>query len=253
LTIATWAPERRVPLWVKLIGGSYYDGGSVRTRWGEFSPRGWGLALSIGAYETAHIHFMLIWGSVFIKARWLDKFLNADAGPDDTLHYGLTWSWFGDEARTALWLQWGKRSRFIDYPWAKNYVQREFYGADGKWHPNDLRRHSWMHEGEGIEPFKEQHVYHYMLYNGEVQHVPASVGRERGKIVWQWYGQGWLTKLLRRISPSKTKHYIEIEFDGEVGEEAGSWKGGCTACSFEMKPSETIRNALARMQRTRKF
>ena len=57
----------------------------------------------------------------------------------------------------------------------------------------------------------------------------------------------WLpwVKMERRV--------IEIEFDGEVGERTGSWKGGTVGCSYEMQEDETIEQCLRRMEREREF
>jgi hypothetical protein len=51
----------------------------------------------------------------------------------------------------------------------------------------------------------------------------------------------------------KCSHYIEIEFDKEVGERAGSWKGGTIGCSYGIKSNETAYQCLLRMEQERKF
>jgi len=60
----------------------------------------------------------------------------------------------------------------------------------------------------------------------------------------------WLTwiKLFSKVSRS-----IEIDFSSEVGEESGSWKGGCIGCSWQLKPNQTPLEALKEMESTRKF
>ncbi len=52
---------------------------------------------------------------------------------------------------------------------------------------------------------------------------------------------------------SKKKTTIEVEFDKEVGGRKGSWKGGCVACSYEMKAGETPLQCLKRMESERVF
>lgn len=49
------------------------------------------------------------------------------------------------------------------------------------------------------------------------------------------------------------RRVIEIEFDGEVGERTGSWKGGTIGCSYKMQEDKTIEQCLRRMERERKF
>ena len=56
------------------------------------------------------------------------------------------------------------------------------------------------------------------------------------------------TKLGRIVN-----RYIEIEFDGEVGKEKGSWKGGCIGCSYILKSNETPEECIKRMEKKRKF
>lgn len=41
---------------------------------------------------------------------------------------------------------------------------------------------------------------------------------------------------------------IDIEFDDEVGERSGSWKGGILGMSHELLPNETIANSLKRLE-----
>ena len=47
--------------------------------------------------------------------------------------------------------------------------------------------------------------------------------------------------------------YIEIEFDGEVGKDKGSWKGGCIGCSYNLLPGETPEECIKRMEKERSF
>lgn len=46
---------------------------------------------------------------------------------------------------------------------------------------------------------------------------------------------------------------IDVEFNAEVGERTGSWKGGCIGCGYQMNPNETPLQALRRMEAERKF
>jgi hypothetical protein len=62
---------------------------------------------------------------------------------------------------------------------------------------------------------------------------------------WKWFtGLRW---------PRKVRKYISVEFDHEVGEGTGSWKGGTLGCSYVMKPEETPLECLRRMERERVF
>lgn len=99
----------------------------------------------------------------------------------------------------------------------------------------------WRHRQHDVLGEPEQHPYEYQLESGEVQKRIARIKPERR--VWT---RPWLPWRLER-------HYIDIEFDGEVGERSGSWKGGCTGCSFDMLSGEAPLAALRRMELHRKF
>jgi hypothetical protein len=45
---------------------------------------------------------------------------------------------------------------------------------------------------------------------------------------------------------------IGVEFNDEVGERSGSWKGGTLGCGYEILPNETPLMCLRRMEKERK-
>ena len=92
---------------------------------------------------------------------------------------------------------------------------------------------------------KETYPYTYTLRSGEQQQVNATIVKHR-----RIKGRN----LLHKIGwPKTTEYEIDITFDGEVGEEAGSWKGGCIGCGWEMLPAERPIDTLRRMEKERKF
>lgn len=99
----------------------------------------------------------------------------------------------------------------------------------------------WKHRLHEVLGPPEVHSYSYLLRSGEIQVREATIKPERR--VWtRW----WLP--FRR-----DEQYIRIEFNAEVGERSGSWKGGVMGCSFQMLYGETPRSALRRMERDRTF
>lgn len=86
---------------------------------------------------------------------------------------------------------------------------------------------------------KETHPYTYIRKNGEVQQRTATIHIEQ-RIWWRT----WLPYKMHR-------RYIEVEFNDEVGERSGSWKGGVLGTSFNMNPGETALEALRRMEAER--
>lgn len=254
IALETRASERKAPLWVRLIGGRYYDGGSVRTWWGEFSPARSPVGLSVGAHETAHLNIAVGIGQVFIRLPFLDRW--ADRGINDNWRFGF--SFFGStDGMQSVHLNWGTATKIINYPWQRRFLFREFLTESGEWLPHDRRERSWA-PGEGVKPLTVEEPYHYLLDSGSVQSVTASVVRERSWTVWVWFGEGKkarlsnaLRELQRRLSTPNDG--LDIEFSAEVGGRAGSWKGGCVGCGWNMNPGETVKSALLRMQRERRF
>lgn len=100
---------------------------------------------------------------------------------------------------------------------------------------------AWKHRLHEVLSEPEAHPYAYTLRSGEVQHRTATIKAER-----RTWTRWWLP--FKRVS-----RFIDVEFSGEVGERAGSWKGGCIGCSFPMLAAETPVQALRRMEATRKF
>lgn len=264
---------RKTPFWLRLLGAPrshYEDRGSYRMRWGELSLKPAGLALKIGAHDNAHLNIALILFQVFIRLPFLDKALTTGTNSIEHPAYGFsTYGW-------SIHLNWGRRTKIIGGFWQRRGHSREFYSAFGTWLPHDRL---WReYEPTGVKPYAEEHPYHYMLDNGEVQHVTATVTRERSWMVWSWFGEStqpralaqlengrlpsgrkprkaWISDFLRSIQKrlGRPRDYIEISFSGEVGSRAGSWKGGTIGCSYQMKPGETPRHTLMRMQRERRF
>lgn len=157
-----------------------------------------------------------------------------------------------------VFFRWGDKCRIWDLPFV-NHVFRanDVQLPDGSWTPFVG---SWEEKQPGNEamsawngkPLKdpdgryvETHPYRYELRGGAVQNVTATCHVER--MTWR---RKWLT--WTRWSEWSRKS-LEISFSDEVGERAGSYKGGCIGCSWAMLPDETIEQALRRMEAERKF
>lgn len=87
--------------------------------------------------------------------------------------------------------------------------------------------------------------YTYTLKSGEVQVRTAMVFVSR--MTWRPLCLQW-TSLFE-----KERTTIDVTFSDEVGERTGSWKGGTTGCSYELRPGETPEECLRRMEKERKF
>ena len=151
-----------------------------------------------------------------------------------------------------LYVQWNRASRFIQMPWSYEFHHKDIFMADGTWvreprnkfydvTADDEKLLDHIHNNK----YQETVPYRYVLRNGTVQNVQATVTVDE----MQWRRK-WLpgTSLF-----AKTKRTIDVKFSGEVGERAGSYKGGTIGCSYEMQQDEDPIETLRRMERDRKF
>jgi len=233
-----------VPLLLRLIG-CRETGREYRFNWGSFEPR-FGLALGVGCSPAddsdgrASLYFTAGWGKFFIKL-W-----RGSAWQHDDMWESYSFS-LDPDCHSSIHLNWGKRCKIVDLPWEWRQVRHEVQRRDGSWTPllphYGTRANDWQPRDDGRH--KTAHEYTYKLRNGGVQHVIATIYVERRE--WRWKAFKWLP------FPRMRCQAIDVNFNAEVGERAGSWKGGCIGCSYEMKPGETPEDTLRRMERERTF
>jgi hypothetical protein len=214
---------------------------SIDFKWGYFAPRfGFEFMVHRGGYFDQHyaISWCLIWGQFHIKV----PFKTRIPGSCDTPNYGI------QIHNNTFWLHLGGK-------------MNDWEQCDSKWITWDLPFFSWIHDlhqvwtgkkwvnpgGEYSEPYSdgrlvEKHQYIYVLNSGEIQDRIATCYIER-RI---WHRKWFPFFEMVRIS-------LNIDFNDEVGEETGSWKGGTVGCGWEVEPDETIEQALRRMEAIRKF
>lgn len=132
------------------------------------------------------------------------------------------------------------RSKHIDLPWAWTHVRHDYLTDIGS-----LHHRAAPNEYSAPEDSKQKLQFIYVRRNGEAQHRTATVNGEEREWRWSWFK--WLP------FPRMIKRTINVEFDAEVGEGTGSWKGGTTGCSYDWWRDETQHQALLRMQAHRKF
>lgn len=238
-------PEPPLPVFVRLLGGRFRDQPmSFRMHWGEMTWRELGLALKLCLFDGGRfsLNLHLAWLKLFISLPFLSRWAHEPAE--------IMESWGFSTVDGAVHLSWGNSYKILHMPWSdwahvSHTVMRpdgSFVAYVGSWEEKQ------PHRPEGKEPdgrHTETHPYHYMLQSGEVQHVDATISVERRE---------WRLRCLRWTSLfAKVRHSINVEFSGEVGERAGSWKGGTIGCGYDLRPNETPRECLRRMMRDRKF
>lgn len=164
--------------------------------------------------------------------------------PDQGQCSGPTYGFYchGD----ALVIEYGKdtgrrmHKKFLYAPWSWQHVRHDYLNPDGSVHHT-----SGKGEYSAPDETKQQYPYRYVRRSGEVQERIATINGE--EMEWRWR---WFVKLPR---PRLIRRTIDIEFNDEVGERTGSWKGGTTGCSWNWKHGESMLDALRRMERERKF
>jgi len=171
--------------------------------------------------------------------------------PDEGQCSGPTYGFYFFE--DSLVIEWGKSKGtgrdprlHISLPWALHFhkrwelVEGDSY-AKGRvgWCevPKDLNH--------GVIATKWTAPYRYVRRSGEVQERTATFYAERCEHRYNWLR--WLP------FPRRIKSSISVEFNDEVGEGTGSWKGGVTGCGYDMLDDELPLECLRRMESERKF
>lgn len=206
-----------------------------RYKWGEVALR-FGFCLSYSVYEEhGSLAIALGWPTFYIKTPMLFE-SNIERS------YGFTYF------SKAIQFEWNEGCFIAHMPWDWTHVRHDYLHPDGSFAYRDDRK-KLDAKGRGMDrPFdedKEAHPYTYVLKNGTVQKRIATINGEERE--WRWR---WFTMLPFPRTVSRT---INVDFDGEVGERSGSWKGGTVGCSYEWRHGETMEQALRRMEQERKF
>lgn len=144
-----------------------------------------------------------------------------------------------------LHLNWGQASKLIRLPfvsWEHDASAHLVWTNSCTWAPAG-KAGFYSDEEPDDGRMVYQSPYRYTLRNGVTQEVTATYFVEQR--TWR---RLWAPFLF------KTRFSIEVKFSGEVGEKAGSWKGGCIGCGYEINwPFESPQACLARMEKERRF
>lgn len=149
---------------------------------------------------------------------------------------------------------WGFKTKIIDLPWSYGCcVYSKVLSWDNEWIDNEGKDYN----SKRLDSFLDDrshatYPYTYRLKNGEVQNVMATIYVDRR--IWTWKIFHFLPNFLLPIIPFKIdQKCISVEFNSEVGEKSGSWKGGTIGCGYKMKNNETPYQTLRRMEIEREF
>lgn len=174
------------------------------------------------------------------RNKWIDECDSPKWGI--AYHNETLWFYLGGEGNDGGGNNWVT----IYSPFSHQWVRTSYLRKDGKWeHETKGNKKDFYKEVWKDVLWSESHPYSYTLKSGEIQKRVATIKVEQMEWRWHWFKWLPLTK--------KIKNTITVNFDDEVGEETGSWKGGVTGCSYDLLPTETPLECLKRMEKQLKF
>lgn len=207
--------------------------GSFRHR---FALTRWNWSINLCKFEDHWaIHFFCLWITLW----------STDNPPAEMMD---SWGFQYDHEMAYIRLTWGSRGKFLYMPWAWDHCLTEIMLADNTFVPYEVYKlRSIERSPEPADLYRQTFPYHYLLKNGDIQYRQATITVERR--TWCW--RAWPFSSFRW--PRKTITSIHVEFNNEVGERSGSWKGGTIGCGWDLLPGESPEQCLRRMEAERKF
>jgi len=215
--------------------------------WGFFSPK-WGFEFKInrGGYfdQRYAICICLIWGRLYIHLPFRTKLPEGCDMPQYgfSVHSDTFWIHLGGKYDKEIgqvtsgrqWITW--RLPFVTWLFVGEWIK----DRKGEWRLiNDFEDRREVNKTEG---HVEAHTYSYRSAIRGMQHVTAKCSMEKRKWRRKWWPLSTLVKTT-----------LNVEFDEEISDGTGLWKGGVSTCGYDTKPGETIKQCLKRMERERVF
>jgi len=188
------------------------------------------------------IAFSLGWGQLFLNIPQV----RSKYDECDPPRYGFYFYGEGQFWPDTFVICRGRKTKHIELPWCLNWIRTSKLATDQTWmHETRKNRIEWYKSATEDLIWKGTYPYTYVLKNGTVQNRTATVTVEEREWRPRWFKWTTLFAHIRRS--------IWIEFDAEVGERTGSWKGGTLGCGWELKPGQTPEEALREMEEQRKM
>ena len=190
------------------------------------------------------------WGKLYINLPIHTGIQDCDSAAwGINYHSNTLWIYIGGGGN----FQGGRKWITYAMPWEMTWVRSSTLMADGTWF-NETKKNkvTWTADTEGavygsrdwLDKNKWKITVPFLdKYDNTTVNATVSAG------VREWR-QRWLT-----WTPyfSKVVKSIEVDFDKEVGERKGSWKGGTMGCGYDLLPDESPLECLKRMQIERTF
>lgn len=228
----------------KALGHRYEN----RYTWGEFYWGGRDLSIRYTGGD-AYTHNLFIFSIPFLFKSYIytsDEQKDCDCNAQGWSYGFYVYNWHDD-----IVLEWGKYHYRVEFPWMLKWQKTEILDFDFNVLSTTTKNDKKVYDNGGKYDQQEiiknkiakSYGYTYTLKSGSVQHRIATI-KCIEKWTWGWKWFPW--KKYVRTS-------IEVQFNEEVGERSGSWKGGCIGCSYDLSPGETPEQCLRRMEKDRKF
>lgn len=188
------------------------------------------------------INLDLIFFSLTFILPFRNKWTDECDGPKwgISIHNNTLWIHRGGEGNMkggSKWWTW-----YIPFL-TKEWVRTSIFLKDDTWEHEIKGSRKDFYKDEWKQKQKSWTYDYTDSYDGEVIPTTIYVDEREWRPKWlKWTG---LFKKVRRS--------IDIHFSKEVGEEKGSWKGGCLGCGYTLLPNETPLECLMRMEKERKF
>ena len=230
-----------------------HEGPCIHLEW-KFFTNFYHIHLTFDKYDDDQIQFSLgcglfvFWlGLGNVNWKWIPENRESEIAYHNSCLWIFPWRNSNEWCRSDPW--W-KRGLVFHMPWDWEHVRHEVLNSEGKlvkpaekWEVIDGK----MKDNENYIDERQYWMqpYKYTLESSEVQDRIATIFVDEREWRWRWFT--WLPW------PRKISRGIEVTFDQEVGERTGSWKGGCTGCSYDIKKNEHPVDCLRRMEKERKF
>lgn len=223
-----------------------YGSHGYKNDWLTFYPGmfKWRFQIAPASYfdNRAEISFSFLYGSFYIHI----PFIRSKYDECDPPRYGFYFygegKWFPD----CICFNYGRKYKFIYFPWSYDWVRTSVYLKTGKWeHETKGNRKDFFENEWDDKILYETYPYAYIFRESGHQFTKAKISMYEREWRPKWFK--W-TKLFGRVSKT-----IDVKFEDEIGDGAGSYKGGVLGCGYEMREGETMKQTLFRMMKERKF
>lgn len=243
--------EKQIPVYRKVFK-IYYEKDSgydwIYKEWLNFYT-GWEKpcfvydTFSYGDDNRHHMRISLGWGLIYLYFPWKNRHAEYNDFNNPEPQYGY-YSYGEGKFFDEIVFKFGKKSKTVYMPWALEFYKRSVLLKGNVWwgyKEKDIKKARKRGKKVWVDPefnldcedkriYRERVTFSYTTVGGEVQRTMATCHVE----VREWRPRWFMwTKLFRYV-----RRDLEIEFDDEMGNQRGSWKGGVMGVSAPIAQDE---------------